>query len=157
MKKWIAVIAAIVLALLVWRGWAIYDGIVTPHAEEHDQAAVKAQKQYDLKKVMEVSDYHGSHDYHVITAMNKKGKKVFAWMADGKGKSFVKAADKGWSKDKVKQYATNKLHPKKVISIQLGVEDQVPLWEIVYRDQNNRYTFHYLRFKDGVWYRNIHL
>lgn len=157
MKKWIGVIVIAVLALLVWRSWALYDGIITPHAEEQDQAAAKAKKQYDFKKVFEVSDYHGSRDYHVIEAINDKGKKVFAWMPDGKGKSFVKAAGDGWSKDKVKQHVEQKLHPKKLIDIQLGVEDQVPLWEVVYRDQNNRYTFYYLRFEDGVWYRNIHL
>lgn len=157
MKKWIAVIAVALVALIVWRGWALYDGIITPHDEVQDQAAAKAKQQYDLKKILEVSDYHGSHYYHVIEATNQKGKKVFAWMPDGKGKPFIKAADEGWNKSKVKQHVKQKLQPKKIIDIQLGIEDKVPLWEVVYRDQDNRYTFYYMRFKDGVWYRNIHL
>lgn len=156
MKKWIWAVIIALFAFIIWQGWTLYDGIMTSHAETKNQAATKAKKQYDLNKVLKVSEYHGSHAYHVVKAI-KKNKKVFIWIPDGKGKSFVKAADKGWSKHKVKKYVKKKLQPKQIIDIHLGVEDEIPLWEVIYKDENNRYTFYYLRFKDGVWYKKIHL
>lgn len=146
-----------VFAAVIVRACFLYSSIEGRHGHQLNQAAAKAKQQQHLKKVLNVTYYHGTNAYDVVEGVSRKGKKVYVWVPDGKGKPFVKPVDQGWSKGKVKQYAMSHLHPKKLISIELGAEKNMPVWEIIYIDQKNRYTFYYLRFGNGEWVKNIHL
>ena len=37
--------------------------------------------------------------------------------------------------------------------VKLGFENDVPLWEVTYIDDDNRYSYYYLEFKDGKFLR----
>jgi uncharacterized protein YpmB len=157
MKKWVVAIATVVIAVIVWQLWSLYHGIETKHEQVLDEASAKAKKQYHLKRVLHTTYYHGTHAYYVVEAVNQKGKKEYIWLPDGKGKSFVKSANEVWSKEKVQQFVNSHLHPKKLIDIRLGVEENIPIWEIAFIDQKGRYTFYDLRFDGKDWLKNIHL
>ncbi|HET7656686.1 MAG TPA: DUF5590 domain-containing protein [Bacillales bacterium] len=157
MKKWILTIAIFVFATVIWQAISIYHGIEAKLHSRLDHAAEKAKREYHLKKVLDVSYYHGTNSYDVVKAVNQKGQPIYVWIPNGKGKPFHKRVNQGWSKGKVMQYVQNKLHPRKVISVRLGAEESLPVWEVTYLDQNGRYSFYYLRFDNGEWVKNIHL
>ncbi|HEX7065684.1 MAG TPA: DUF5590 domain-containing protein [Bacillales bacterium] len=157
MKKLGVIIAAAILAAVIWETWSLYDGIQTKRERELTKASQTAMNQYHLKQVLEVSYYHGSHAYHVVKAVNQKGKKIYIWLPEGKGKTITKQVKEGWTKARVKQYTRDQLHPKKLIAIRPGIELNTPVWEVVFIDQKNRYTFFYLRFDGENWVKKIHL
>ena len=39
------------------------------------------------------------------------------------------------------------------MKVKLGFENDVPLWEVTYIDDDNRYSYYYLEFKDGKFLR----
>lgn len=43
--------------------------------------------------------------------------------------------------------------PQEIRSVKLGLEDNIPIWEIIYIDSDNRLTYHKLYFENGK-YRN---
>ena len=43
----------------------------------------------------------------------------------------------------------SKSKPKEIMKVKLGFENDVPLWEVTYIDDDNRYSYYYLEFKDG--------
>lgn len=46
----------------------------------------------------------------------------------------------------------HKSKPKEILKIKLGFENNIPLWEVTYIDDENRYSYYYLAFKDGQFY-----
>ncbi|HEX7064130.1 MAG TPA: DUF5590 domain-containing protein [Bacillales bacterium] len=157
MKKWSLIIAAAVVAALIWKSWSLYHGIETEHQRELTEAAETARQSHNLKQVLDVSYYHGTKAYHVVKAVNQNGKKIYIWIPEKKGKTFIKKVSQGWNKSKVRQFAKNQLNPKKLLDIRLGVESKIPVWEVTFIDQKDRYTFYYLRFDGQDWVKNIHL
>jgi len=157
MKKWVFTVVIVVLTAVIWQAFSIYHGIEANLNHKYASAARKAKNTYHLKKILHVSYYDGTKAYDVVKGVNQKGKKVYVWVPNGKGKLFSEKASQGWSKAKVMQYVKNKLHPKRVISVKLGAEQTIPAWEITYIDQKGNYSFYYLRFDNGEWMRSIHL
>ncbi len=47
----------------------------------------------------------------------------------------------------------SKSKPKEIMKVKLGFENDVPLWEVTYIDDDNRYSYYYLEFKDGKFLR----
>lgn len=47
----------------------------------------------------------------------------------------------------------HKSKPKEILKIKLGFENNIPLWEVTYIDDENRYSYYYLAFKDGQFLR----
>ena len=41
--------------------------------------------------------------------------------------------------------------PKQIVKVKLGAENDIPLWEITYIDQEDRYTYYYLEFQNGEY------
>ncbi|MFP3393521.1 peptidase M4, partial [Brevibacillus sp. SIMBA_076] len=46
-----------------------------------------------------------------------------------------------------------KSKPKEILKAKLGFENNIPLWEVTYIDDDNRYSYYYLEFKDGNFLR----
>lgn len=157
MKKWILTIAIVVFAAVVWQAFSIYHGLEANLHNRYAKASVKAKKTYHLKRVLHVSYYNGTKAYDVVTGVNQKNQKVYVWVPNGNGKSFLKKVNQGWNQQKVLQYVHTKLHPKKIISVKLGAEESIPVWEVTYVAQDGRYSFYYLRFDNGEWIKNIQL
>lgn len=157
MKKWGIVIAVVAAVVIIWETWSLYYGVEKKLDQEFAQASATARQHYHVKKILNVTYYHGTKAYDVVKAVNQHGKKEFIWIPYGKGKSYVRSARSGWGKGKVIQLVQQQLHPKKLISVRLGIEEHIPVWEVSYIDQNNRYTFYYLRYDNGEWLKNIHL
>ena len=42
-----------------------------------------------------------------------------------------------------------KVSLKEILKVKLGVENNIPLWEVTYIDDDNRYSYYNLAFQDG--------
>ena len=65
----------------------------------------------------------------------------------------MKEQNEGISQEKAVAKLTAERDPKEIVSVRLGMEKGLPLWEITYIDQENRYSFYYLSFEDGTFIR----
>ncbi|HET7615475.1 MAG TPA: DUF5590 domain-containing protein [Bacillales bacterium] len=157
MKKWGIAIGAVVLIALVIKGVVLYHGVESRQQQIKKHAITEAKRKYDVKQVIKATTYRGTHAYVVVLGIDKNGKKTYVWLPRDKGKAYVKPASEGWSRQKVVNYVASKLDPKKIIDIRPGIEENIPVWEIVFIDHNGRYTFYYLRFDGQDWVKNIHL
>jgi uncharacterized protein YpmB len=67
----------------------------------------------------------------------------------------MKKAKSGLSKDEAIQKLLQEQKPKKIISVRLGMEKNIPLWEIYYRSENNLINYYYVHFETGEWLKKI--
>ncbi|RBW69425.1 DUF5590 domain-containing protein [Bacillus taeanensis] len=151
MKKAVFVLA-VITAIVIWQGVSFYSEVTSANAGLEQKAAAKAKELFHIKTISKVSFYHGSNSYQVVQGKNEQEEEIIAWISTNpKIEPFSRKASAGVTKKQVKELIDKKVDYKKIIDIRLGAENKVPLWEVTYIDQEDRYSFYYVAFKDGAY------
>ncbi|MBL4954166.1 DUF5590 domain-containing protein [Neobacillus sp. OS1-32] len=153
MKKWIISIPIVLVLIFVAGFFKVYYSSMEP---------VKAAERKSLKlageEISKVDDFHiynGQEQVNVLEGRNKQGKKIIVWIPEKSKQVIVKQAKDGISKEEAIQKLMQEKNPKKIISVRLGMEKNIPLWEIYYRSQNNLINYYYIDFETGKWLKKI--
>ncbi|NNU90470.1 copper amine oxidase [Anoxybacillus sp. CHMUD] len=122
---------------------------------ESEQRAMKQAEKQGIIHIDDVYTYRGSDVYVIVIGKNDEGEQMIAWVTE-KGKIVdVRKASEGITKQQA-QSSIKTYHPKEVVSVKLGMEKGIPLWEITYIDERDRYSFYYVRFEDGAFLKRYH-
>ncbi|MEH7373414.1 cell wall elongation regulator TseB-like domain-containing protein [Neobacillus drentensis] len=154
MKKWIIFIVifiVVIFGLLI----KVYFTSVDPVKAAEKKAVALANKEISIKEVEDFHIYNGIETVNVIEGKNNKGEKIIVWIPEKSKKVYVKKAKDGLSKEEAIQKLLQEKSPKKVISVRLGMEKNIPLWEIYYRSNNNLINYYYVHFDTGEWLKKI--
>ncbi|MFJ5715760.1 DUF5590 domain-containing protein [Neobacillus sp. NPDC093127] len=154
MKKWILFL---VLFIVVVLGISIkvYFSSVEPVKAAEKKAVALANEKTALSKVVDFHIYSGLETVDVIEGKDKKGEEIIIWIPEKSKNLIVKKASDGLSKEEAIQKLLEEKNPKKIISVRLGMEKNIPLWEIYYRSENNLINYYYIDFETGEWLKKI--
>lgn len=154
-------VGLIVIAVSIILGWGVfylYTNVSEPIQNSEDEALsylkANATEFTDMKQV---NFYHGSESYQVFEGINEASEEVFIWVAKSLDNHIVKEKGAGLKIEEVILYTEEELKPKEIISIKLGIESSLPLYEIIYIDDQDRYSYYYISFKDGTYLKHYHL
>jgi uncharacterized protein YpmB len=153
-KKWILSIV-IFFVVLIGILIKVYLSAMNPVKAAEEKAVLLASKKAQLTEVQDFHLYNGLETVNVIEGKNKKGDKIIVWIPEKSKKVFVKKAKNGLSKEEAVQKLLQEKNPKKIISVRLGMEKNIPLWEIYYRSENNLINYYYVHFETGEWLKKI--
>jgi len=154
MKKWIIILSIIVVAfcgLLI----KVYLSALDPVKAAETKAVSRAQEEISLKEVEDFHIYNGIETVNVIEGKSKDGDKIIVWMPEKSKEIFVRKAKNGLTREEAIQKLQQEKSPKKIISVRLGMEKNIPLWEIYYRSNNNLINYYYVHFDTGEWLKKI--
>lgn len=130
-----------------------------PRQEASDIAYAKARQESDLVTLDEFYLYHGLESYSVVVGKTAAGEKLVVWIPENKDLDIVTAQYKnGKTKKEITQIVKEHSKSQKIISIKLGMENNVPLWEVTSQDDTKHYNYEYYDFKTGEmidYYRGI--
>ncbi|MEH7108574.1 MULTISPECIES: cell wall elongation regulator TseB-like domain-containing protein [Bacillaceae] len=154
LKKWIYLAVIIFIGILA-ATIKIYVNATGPVKTAEAKALTIAKKQIQFSKVQDFHIYNGLERVFVIEGKNKKGEKVIVWIPEKSKKVIIKKAKNGLSKQEAIQKLKEESNPKKIISVRLGMEKNIPLWEIYYRSDNNLINYYYIHFETGEWLKKI--
>ncbi|WHY84418.1 DUF5590 domain-containing protein [Neobacillus novalis] len=154
MKKWILFL---VLFIVVVLGISIkvYFSSVEPVKAAEIKAVALANEKTALSKVVDFHIYSGLETVDVIEGKDKKGEEIIIWIPEKSKNLIVKKASDGLSKEEAIQKLLEEKNPQKIISVRLGMEKNIPLWEIYYRSENNLINYYYIDFETGEWLKKI--
>jgi uncharacterized protein YpmB len=153
-KKWILSIV-IFFVVLIGILIKVYLSAMNPVKAAEEKAVLLASKKAQLTEIQDFHLYNGLETVNVIEGKNKKGDKIIVWIPEKSKKVFVKKAKNGLSKEEAVQKLLQEKNPKKIISVRLGMEKNIPLWEIYYRSENNLINYYYVHFETGEWLKKI--
>jgi uncharacterized protein YpmB len=153
-KKWIF-IAVLFLLLIAGVSIRVYVNAIKPVNAAEQQALALAKKSVSISKVNDFHIYNGLESIDVIEGKNKQGENIIVWIPEKSKKVIVKRAKDGLSKQEAIQKLLQEKKPKQIISVSLGMEKDIPLWEIYYRSENNLINYYYIDFETGEWLKKI--
>ncbi len=154
MKKWIILLVFILVAAL-GISVKVYYSAMSPVKAAEKQAVAIAGRKAKFSKIEDFHIYNGLETINVIEGKNKNGEKIIVWVPEKSKNVVIKKAKSGLSKEEAIQKLLREKNPKEIISVRLGMEKNIPLWEIYYRSENNLINYYYIEFETGEWLKKI--
>ena len=153
-KKWIWIfIVFIVVGIGIFV--KVYLTAREPLKTAEKKAVMIAEKKAGLAKVTDFHLYHGLETVDVIEGKNIKGENIIIWIPEKTKLVIVKNAKSGLSKADAINKLLQEKNPKKIVSVRLGMEKNIPFWEIYYLSDNNLINYYYVHFQTGEWLKKI--
>jgi uncharacterized protein YpmB len=154
MKK---IILFLVLFIVIGVGVFIkvYANAQEPLKAAEEKAVTLAKEKVEFDVLEDFHIYHGIETVNVLEGKNKKGENIIVWIPEKNKKVLWEKRKNGISRDDAVQRLMDEKNPKKIISVKLGMENNIPLWEIYYRSENNLINYYYVHFKTGEWLKKI--
>lgn len=154
MERKVGISLFIIIVLIISGIWILTSSYLSAreqYKDGHEQSREFALEEANLKSVNKIKTYSADQKYHVITGTNKENQKVYAWISNiEKGrKILIKKQSSGITKEEALETVYQEHNPAEIISVQLGMDEGIPIWEVKYQDEKERYTFDFVNFYDG--------
>ncbi|WP_212935392.1 cell wall elongation regulator TseB-like domain-containing protein [Bacillus hominis] len=157
MKKWIFAIIIVIVASGIY-GAYVYNKAMEKKIPKESKSVEIAKEKAKLTNVKSVDYYNGESSYTVVQGTDEKGEQLIVWVPEKKGETIIRKKSEGISEKDALQRTIEqvgdeskepKSKPKEILKVKLGVENNIPLWEVTYIDDDNRYSYYNLAFQDG--------
>ncbi len=157
MKKIIMLCSFLIVVTFVWQGINFFKTVNEPLTEKINVAQSFVKENTTMEAIDAVDFYHGNEAFYIFKGINNEKDDIIIWVPESFDTYIKKHQDEGLSFQDVVDFTNSELNPKEIISIKLGMENLIPLYEIIYKDQQGRYSYYYISFKDGSYLKHYHL
>ncbi|WML47718.1 DUF5590 domain-containing protein [Neobacillus sp. PS3-34] len=154
MKKWIGILITVLLIIVGIMG-KIYSNAVEPVNAAEKKAIAIAEKKIDFSSVDDFHLYNGLETIYVLEGKDQKGKNIIVWIPEKSHKIFVRKAKSGLTKEEAIKSLKEKKNPEKIVAVRLGMEKNIPFWEIYYLSSDHLINYYCVDFKTGEMVKRI--
>lgn len=145
----------ILLVISIGAGSFIYLNSTKPVRAAESKAVEIAKQETDLSEAVDFNLYHGTETFYVIEGKDHDGTGIYVWVPEKKGKIVSLKQSDGISKNEAINRLKQEKNAAEIVSVRLGMEKNIPLWEIHYRSGSNLINYYYIDFKTGEWLKKI--
>lgn len=146
MKKWLVILGLCIIFLSLFF-ISTYQSSLSDLNDDKKQAEELAISQGYLKTVSSADYYHGKEQAIVLTGKDDSNEEMIAWIQDGK--IIARKKSEGLTRSEIIAKVKSERAPKEIHKVKLGIENKIPLWEVVYIDEQGRFNFYYAAFENG--------
>jgi uncharacterized protein YpmB len=162
MKKWLFFTFVLFFSFLLWQAFVYFENAMEPKNVLGDKAEAIIKRTYNVEEIQHIESYAGlSKPYQVAEVTTKSNKKVYIWVSIEDNETYIININEGVKKEEALEKVKEKEDPKKIIRVTPGLEgnknNRSPVWEVVFIDQKDRYTFYYLDFRTGEYLQSYRL
>ncbi|WP_338470064.1 DUF5590 domain-containing protein [Niallia sp. XMNu-256] len=154
MKKWLLIIGILVIGFITL-STVIYMNAIDPLKLAEEKAVKVVKEETSISTIDDFNIYNGEESYYVIQGRNGKGTRLIAWIPEEKGKIVVKKASDGIKRQEAIQVVSGEISSDPIISVKLGMEKGIPLWEVHTRTDKNLLNYYLIEFETGKWLKKI--
>ncbi|MGL4818832.1 MAG: hypothetical protein ACRC5C_02470 [Bacilli bacterium] len=147
MKKWIFRLL-LLLVILFGLFLFVFQGAMTNRNEGKAEAIVQLKKELPNAEVISSYHYVGKEEVWSFLAQGRNGVRFYVWVAEDKP-VVVRSVDRGISSDKAEKLALELRNSAKVVKTTLGMENEIPFWEVLCEEVDGKLTYMYIGFETG--------
>jgi uncharacterized protein YpmB len=155
-KKWL-IFGSVFIILLVWLSMDTYKYAFDYKDHQKEKAIELATKKLPAFEVLDVSFYNGNESYTILYGIEENKEQIVCVPIESKLEIITIDPSNGITAEDAIQIVQRERNPVAIKSVNLGIEQNVPIWEIIYVDENNRYSYYYVRFQDGEFIKRYTL
>ncbi|MGM0873960.1 MAG: DUF5590 domain-containing protein [Bacillota bacterium] len=145
------VITVVILIVAIWVFGSAYSVAREQYLDGHEKSKELVLNKGELSSIQNVETFNGNIKYHVMSAENAKDEKVYVWVpqTEKNEKVIIKKQSSGITEEEAISKVNQEYDPIKIVDVKLGMDEGIPIWEVKYKDQSDRYTFDFVNFYDG--------
>ncbi|WP_332693234.1 DUF5590 domain-containing protein [Halalkalibacter lacteus] len=150
MKKWIFWVVIIFVVLTTGLSVYGYQTIREPLKDNYEQAERYVLGQSLLHTVSNGTYYHGTDAYYVFEGIMDE-EEVIVWVSEEFDSHQIAKVSDGISEGEAISIVQKQDEIKRIQSVKLGIERGLPVYEIIYVNNENRKGYYYVTFEDGTF------
>lgn len=156
MLNWIKFLAVFLLSLTLVITITIFYNAYKPISAANSAAADKAIQSGKVSSVKDSQVYNGTQAFVTVFGINEAGDEVAVFVDEASEKDYkqVRLQD-GIDKKKAEQLVRDGMEVEKILHVSLGIEEIGPVWEVVFKNKNDKLNYVYLLFEDGHLWKKI--
>jgi uncharacterized protein YpmB len=157
MKKWLLIFVIFVIVIL-WQSIHTYNTALDYKSQAYEIAISVAKEHESLVEIKEVTTYNGNASYTIVYGVTSDQNERIICVPNSDDKEIISIDPKeGISKEKAIDILKANRNPLEIKDATIGIEQDVPIWEITYLDHQGRYSYYYITFKDGKFIKRYSL
>ncbi|AJD91274.1 hypothetical protein JMA_19570 [Jeotgalibacillus malaysiensis] len=152
MKKWILLLTAVVLVFIICFVLIYFT------AKQQVNSELEVAEEAAEAEGMNISDsyhYHGSEAYYVVTGTIDGEEQLYFYPENNELDTVLIPVEGGVQEQQVIEMLNEDDQPQKILSSKIGMESVGPVWEVIYRDEDELLNYYYVKFESGDWWRTI--
>lgn len=159
MLNWIKFLTVFLFALTTVLTLIVFYNAYKPITAANSEAAEKAIQSGKLESINAVQVYNGTKPYVTVFGVNQKGEEIAVFVDDASPDTYseVKLKD-GLTAKQAEQLVKEEMQVDKLLHVSLGIEEEGPVWEVAFKNKDDKLNYVYLLFEDGhVWKKILNL
>ena len=155
MKKNIFIVSIVVMIVVIAFSISVYQTASKPLHKAEDEAFAVAKSSAGIAKVDDFYWYNGTETYFTVTGTNQEDEAVIAIVAQDGGETTVLNQADIITEAEAVQLTRQAVNPKEILEARIGIEEDTPIWEVAYKQENGRLGYYVLTLETGEWIKGI--
>lgn len=154
MKKFFLGLAVFLVAVIIG-AVVVYTKSVALYNESEEQAFDYAITNSDIVVPEEFYWYNDKETYFTVVGQTEQNEELVVLINQDNGEVTSIPIEETISKQEAIQLTKQARQPDKILEARIGMDNEIPVWEVSYRNENGRLGYYILALKDGEWLKTI--
>lgn len=154
MKK-IFIGLAVFLIMLIAGTIVLYRRSVAPYNNSKNQAFEYAMTHSEIITPEEFYWYNDSETFFAVVGKTEEETELVVLINQDNGETTSIPAEETITKQQAIQRTREARQPEKILEARIGMDNNTPIWEVSYRNENGRLGYYILNLEDGEWLKTI--
>jgi len=144
-----------VLFLLIASSYTIFYRAQKPMMQAQNEAIVIAKKEANIQEVEDFYWYNGSETYFTVAGTDNKNEELYVIIKKNGGHTTILNTQQVVTESEAKSITQADKAPKVILEARLGIENDEPVWEVTYKNDNETIGYYLISALTGKWVRDI--
>lgn len=154
MKKFVIGLV-LVMSVFIVGAIYIYQQSHAPYASAKQETVAFITERTDLTEAEAFYWYNGEESYFTVQGLTESGDEMIYIVKQDGGQILSLAVKDTISKAEAIKQAKDSRSPAKILDATIGIMDGTPIWEVSYRNENDRLGYYVIDLQTGEWIRTI--
>lgn len=143
------------MSLLIVGVTTVLSKSVSPLKQARTETIDLAEREADLVETDDFYWYNGNETYLTVTGKDSEDEEIIVIVKQEGGSIEVIDQKDTFSKGEAIRKVWELDSPVRILEARIGIHDDLPIWEISFRQDNGRIGFTMLSLRTGEWIRTI--
>lgn len=143
------------MSLLIIGVTTVLSKSVSPLKQARVETIDLAERKADLVEADDFYWYNGNETYFTVTGKNSVEEEIIVIVKQEGGSVEVINQEDTFSKGDAIRKVVELDSPVRILEARIGIHENLPIWEISFRQENGRIGFTMLSLRSGEWIRTI--
>lgn len=143
------------MLLLITAVTILVNRSLSPLKQAKAETIAIAEEKANLAEADEFYWYNGNDSYFTVSGATKDSEKIIVLVKQDSGEIREFKQEEIVSKSEIIRKVKEKENPAHILELRIGIHQDLPIWEVSFRQENGNITYIMFSLTTGEWVRTI--